>query len=508
MTWSALPRASRRATSSRTSSCASPAESSPSTSWMRSASTGVSEAKSRASATSMSSGMGDVSRVRFGFVGDGAQGKLGRRLIVGTGLDHDVAEELGLMHARLAEPYQLEQREESDHPLRAQALGPGDRGEEERPRVAQELDDLAHALEHGQRIGLDLARSLTLLLLDETGHGALEEMDGQILQGHVLGRRQLGHRAPVQERLLGFALSEPCAEGLHPRVLAETLGQLLAHELPFLVEDVRRRVRIHGKEELGLEVDESGRHHHERAGRLQVLEPHRLEMREVLLGDGAHGQIGEIDFIGAAEVQEEVERPHEGLDTDGEAVRLGVGDERRSGHGSRFTTARTSPMVFWAKARACCEPAWRISTISRGRAAKRSRRSRISARGGSMCFRSTPLQSRQPMPAVRHPVAQASRSGAGVKILCRSKTGHTSGLPGSLRRLRAGSVIIGLTFVVISSSVSESRMALFSDLDIFRPSVPGTLGISVSLAPGSGNTGFQVWLKRRATSRVSSTCGT
>src|SRR5215470_16046664 len=216
MICNALPRASRRATSSHTSSRASPAESRPSTSWMRSASTGVSDAKSRASATSMSSGMGAVSRVRFGFVGGGAQGKLRRRLIVGTGLDHDVAEELGLMHARLAEPYQLEQREEGDDPLRAQALGPGDRREEERPRVAQELDDLAHALEHGERVGLDLAGSLTLLLLEET--------DGQILQGYVLGRRQLGHRAPVQERLLGFALPQPCAEGLHTRVLAETLG--------------------------------------------------------------------------------------------------------------------------------------------------------------------------------------------------------------------------------------------------------------------------------------------
>src|SRR5499427_9659044 len=310
MTCSALPRASRRATSSRTSSRASPAESKRNTSWMRSASTGVSEAKSKASATSMSSGMGAVSRVRFAFVGGGVQGKFRRRLIVGTGLDDDVAEELGLMHARLAEPHQLEEGEEGHHPLRAEALGSRDRGEEERPGVAQELDDLAHALEHGEWVGLDLARSLTLLLLDETGHGALEEMDGEILEGHVLGRRELGHRTPVQEGLLRLALPQPRAEGLHTRVLAETLGQLLAHELPFLVKDIRRCVRIYGKKELGLEIDESGRHHHESAGRLQVLEPHRLEMREVLLGDGAHGQIGEIDFVGAAEVQEEVERPH------------------------------------------------------------------------------------------------------------------------------------------------------------------------------------------------------
>ena len=31
-------------------------------------------------------------------------------------------------------------------------------------------------------------------------------------------------------------------------------------------------------------------------------------------------------------------------------------------------------------------------------------------------------------------------------------------------------------------------MALSKDFDIFRPSVPGTFGISVSLASGSGKT--------------------
>ena len=50
-------------------------------------------------------------------------------------------------------------------------------------------------------------------------------------------------------------------------------------------------------------------------------------------------------------------------------------------------------------------------------------------------------------------------------------------------------------------------MALPYDFDIFRPSVPGTLGISVSFTSGSGNTGPKALLNRRATSRVSSTCG-
>ena len=51
-------------------------------------------------------------------------------------------------------------------------------------------------------------------------------------------------------------------------------------------------------------------------------------------------------------------------------------------------------------------------------------------------------------------------------------------------------------------------MQLSRDFDIFRPSVPVTLGISVSLASGSGKTGPKALLKRRATSRVSSMCGT
>ena len=59
------------------------------------------------------------------------------------------------------------------------------------------------------------------------------------------------------------------------------------------------------------------------------------------------------------------------------------------------------------------------------------------------------------MPAVRQPVAAHSRSAAGVKILWRSKTGHTSGLPGSERRRRAGSVTIGRTLAVTTSGGSE-----------------------------------------------------
>src|ERR1700730_419603 len=136
MIWSALPGPSSRPASVRTSSRASPAEPRSSTSWMRSASTGVSEAKSRASTTSMGSGMCAVSRGRVVFLRYGVRRRRGRRVGDGAGLDDHVAEELCLVHARLAESDQLEEGEERDDPLGPYALGAGHRREEKRPGVA------------------------------------------------------------------------------------------------------------------------------------------------------------------------------------------------------------------------------------------------------------------------------------------------------------------------------------------------------------------------------------
>src|SRR6266536_1185676 len=385
MIWSALPCPSSLPDSTRTSSRASPAEPRSSTSWMRSASTGVSDANSNASTTSMGSGMVAVSRSRFAFPGHGVRwGQGGRRVGGRSGLDDDLAEELGLVHAGLAESHQLEQSEERDHPFGAHALRPRHGGEEKRPGVPQELDDLAHALEDGKRIGFDLTWSLSFLLIDEAEHGALQEVDGEILERHILGQRELGHRAPVEEGLLRLALAQPGAELFDARVLAQAVGQLLAEELPFLVEGLGRRVGIDGQQQLGFEIDQRGGHDHEGPRRFQILELHGLEMGEVLLGDGPDGQVGQIDFVGPAEVQEEVQRPHEGLDADRDPLGLGLGREGGAGHGSRLMMERTSAMVCWAKARALAEPWWRMSTISRGLAAKRSRRSRMPARGGSM----------------------------------------------------------------------------------------------------------------------------
>ena len=75
-----------------------------------------------------------------------------------------------------------------------------------------------------------------------------------------------------------------------------------------------------------------------------------------------------------------------------------------------------------------------------------------------------------------------------LKILCRSPTGQTSGLPGSVRRTRAGSVTMVFSFCRTTGSGSVSRMVLPYDFDILRPSVPGSLGAGVSKGCGSGKT--------------------
>ena len=99
-----------------------------------------------------------------------------------------------------------------------------------------------------------------------------------------------------------------------------------------------------------------------------------------------------------------------------------------------------------------------------------------------------PLHSMQPMPAERQPSSTFTIVSRSLKILCRSPTGQTSGLPGSVRRTRAGSVTMVFSFCRTTGSGSVSRMVLPYDFDILRPSVPGSFGAGVSSGCGSGKT--------------------
>src|SRR5713101_223459 len=244
ITCRARPSASSRPRRLSTSSRATAGDSRSSTSWIREASTGVSEAKSSASTTSMISGIQGLPRFGSWFVFrlllERARGLPHADRVP---LDDDLAEQLGLPRPRLAQPDELQQREQRHHPLGPQALGARDRREEQRPGAAQELEHLAHALEHRERVGLDLPRHPALLVLDEPLHRALEEMHREILERDVLGRRQLGGGAAEDEGLLRLALGQPGAERLDPGVLVQPLLQLALERLPFLVQHLVRVVR-------------------------------------------------------------------------------------------------------------------------------------------------------------------------------------------------------------------------------------------------------------------------
>ena len=112
-----------------------------------------------------------------------------------------------------------------------------------------------------------------------------------------------------------------------------------------------------------------------------------------------------------------------------------------------FMAARTSSIVARATSRA------------RSRALVQDVPHRVGARRELRPPGVDPLQALQQVldePALAVEAADARRCGSpaaahswvssGEKALCRSNTGQMSGLPGSVRRLRAGSVTIGLIF--------------------------------------------------------------
>src|SRR5712672_3980450 len=89
------------------------------------------------------------------------------------------------------------------------------------------------------------------------------------------------------------------------------------------------------------------------------------------------------------------------------------------------------------------------------------------------------LHSRQPMPAVVQPCCTHFFLSSSEYTRCSDQTGHFSGLPGSVRFTRAGSVGMVLIFFAIDSGSSRREIVLPYDLDIFCPSRPGMREASV-----------------------------
>src|SRR2546422_6535165 len=113
-----------------------------STSRMRSASSGVSDANRSASTTSVGVGTGRLP-IRY------------RRLA----FDDNLSEELRLLRLDPTQADQLEHREKRHHDLGALPITRRERREEQRPGVAENRENHRHPLEHRRRVRLDLPRA-------------------------------------------------------------------------------------------------------------------------------------------------------------------------------------------------------------------------------------------------------------------------------------------------------------------------------------------------------------
>src|SRR3989441_414407 len=154
---------------------------------------------------------------------------------------------------------------------------------------------------------------------------------------------------------------------------------------------------------------------------------------------------------------------------------------------SRPMRRRTSSIVSRASARAFSAPRRRVACTRAGSACSLTARSRMGASAAIILSASTRLQSRQPQAAVRQFVATCCWVSGGENPSWMVKMLQMSGLPGSLRVTRAGSVAAGLSFSQMSSGGSSSPMVLPRLFDIFAwPSSPSTRFAVVSCACGSG----------------------
>src|SRR5213080_3066898 len=148
---------------------------------------------------------------------------------------------------------------------------------------------------------------------------------------------------------------------------------------------------------------------------------------------------------------------------------------------------RTCVMVSRASTRAFAAPARNVARTPLGSARSACARSRTGASAAIILSASTRLQSRQPQPAVRQLCATRAWVSGLEKPWWMVKMLQMSGLPGSFRVTRAGSVAAGLSFSQMVSGESSKPMVLPKLLDIFAwPSSPKTRFAVDSSACGSG----------------------
>src|SRR2546422_578103 len=359
---------------------------------------------------------------------------------------------------------QLEQREEGDHQDRDPSGRLEQLGELEDAALAQAAQDAAHVLAHRQLFAGNVVVPGQARAVQEAAPGL-----GKILRVDL--RQALGDRLfyPQRDRDHVAAdlrqLVERAGGLLDSLVLEQPPHQLGARVLLRRLE--RRRPR---QQQARLDLHQHRRHHQVLGGELQVLRAHDLDVLEVLARERRHRDVEDVEVFLADQVQQQVERPFEGLENHLEGIgrdvevarqlddRLAV--ELRHHVYESPIASRTSRMVSAARRFALSQPSAMMFFTSVGSSTYACARSRIGASSAWIASITGCLHSRQPMPAVVQPCHTHFFRPSSEYTLCNSQTGHFSGLPGSLRFTRAGSVGMVRIFFATDSGSSRSEIVL------------------------------------------------
>ncbi len=164
----------------------------------------------------------------------------------------------------------------------------------------------------------------------------------------------------------------------------------------FVALDARGSFRPR-QQHLRLDVNQRRGHDEELAGDVQIQLLHQRDRVEILRRDQRDRDVVDVHLVGANEVEQQIERPLEVREPDGERLGRRLEVCVKAGHRyAIFIASRTRAIVVAAIVRARFDPSKRISFRRSGRASTCARRSRIGARYAFIAFASFVFTSTSP----------------------------------------------------------------------------------------------------------------
>ena len=214
---------------------------------------------------------------------------------------------------------QFQQGQEGDHHPGAPLGDIEEFGEQHEATTPHPLQDQRHPLAQGQRF-----------LLDPVA-GEQVRPRQQATQGHQhLAQVHLGRR-PMEVPGREFRMDHEQV-ALQPRQIVQVLRRLLeafvfhqpADQLGARVTLVLRRGLGARQEHARLDLGQHGGHHQILGGQFEAQLRHQLHVLHVLVGDDGDRDMEDIQVLALDQVQQQVQRPLEGVEKDLQGIRRDV----------------------------------------------------------------------------------------------------------------------------------------------------------------------------------------